>query len=110
MMLSIKKIFLFVLTLCFLSVSCTKDFEEINTDPNRPKEIYPGAILGQLQYKFVNTSIGGARNFSHEIMQVTAPRSSTNNGLHRYQVTETAGTGLWTNFYDYMTDVNDLYA
>jgi hypothetical protein len=108
MMLSIKNTAVLVF-LCFLSVSCTKDFEEINTDPNRPKEIYPGAILGQLQYKFVNTSIGGARNFSHEIMQVTAPRSSTNNGLHRYQVTESAGMGLWTNFYDYMTDVNDLY-
>lgn len=110
MTLPIIKIYFLLLTLGFLSTSCTKDFEEVNTDPNRPKEIYPGAILGQLQYKFVNTSISGARNFSHEVMQVSAPRSSTNNGLHRYQVTETAGSGLWTSFYSYMTDVNDLYA
>jgi len=109
MAISIRKFYLLVLTLGFISSSCTKDFEEINTDPNRPKEIYPGAILGQLQYKFVNTSIGGARNFTHEVMQVSAPRSSTNNGLHRYHVTESAGSGLWTNFYDYMTDVNDLF-
>lgn len=106
---AIRKTCLLLMTLALLSVACTRDFEEINTDPNRPKQIYPGAILGQLQYKFVNTSIGGARHFSHEIMQVSAPRASTNNGLHRYHVTETAGIGLWTNFYDYMTDVQDLY-
>lgn len=107
MKLIIKTVPVILLMLC-LFTACDNDFEEINTDPNRPKEVYPGALLSQLQYKFVNTSIASAKNFSHEVMQVTAPRSSRNNGLHRYQVTEASGTGLWSNFYSNMTDVEDL--
>jgi hypothetical protein len=108
-MLPVKNKLAAFLFLCLVTVSCTKDFEEINADPNRPRDVYPGAILGQMQYKFVNTSIGGARSFTHEVMQVTAPRSSTNNGLHRYHVTENSGSGLWSSFYGYMTDAEDLY-
>ncbi|MDQ3393362.1 MAG: SusD/RagB family nutrient-binding outer membrane lipoprotein [Bacteroidota bacterium] len=102
------KILPVILAIICLFTACNKDFEEMNTDPNRPKEVYPGALLSQMQYKFVNTSIGAAKNFTHEVMQVTAPRSSRNNGLHRYVVTDATGTGVWNNFYSYVTDVEDL--
>lgn len=100
---------LLLLTVCVAASSCTDNFEEINTDPNRPKEIYPGVLLSQLQYKMVNNTIGGARNFTHEIMQVTAPRVSPVGGLHRYNITASTGTSFWNNTYQYMTDVEDLY-
>jgi hypothetical protein len=60
-----------------MSLSCTKNFDEINTDPNRPKQITPGVMLSQLQYRIVSTSIQSGRNFTHELMQVDAPRAST---------------------------------
>lgn len=94
---------------CLSFLSCTDNFEEYNTDPNRPKEIYPGVVLGQLQYKFVNTAITGARGFTHELMQVSAPRSSQNYGLHRYHIAPNTESDLWTDMYSYMTDVEDLY-
>ena len=73
--------FLLVLTLL---VSCTNNFEELNTDPNRPKEITPGVMLGQLQYQIVNSNVNASRNFTHELMQVDAPRASAGGGgLHR---------------------------
>jgi hypothetical protein len=88
-------------------VACTKDFKELNTDPNRPKEVNPGVLLSQLQYRMVNSSITAARNFTHELMQVDAPRSSSGGGgLHRYDVQP--GNGVWTAFYTYLTDVEDI--
>ena len=95
---------LFILGLGF--TSCTKNFDELNTDPNRPQNVNPGVMLGQLQYRIVNSSIGGARGFTHELMQVDAPRSSSSGGVHRYFIT--AGSGVWTSFYTYLTDIEDI--
>ena len=65
-----------LLLFCLFS-SCKKNFESINTDPNRPTQINPGVMLGQLEYQFINSSIAGSNNFTHDLMQVNAPRSST---------------------------------
>jgi hypothetical protein len=101
------KISALAITLLLLA-ACTKDFEEINTDPNRPKQITPGVMLGQLQYRIVNSSITSARSFTHELMQVDAPRSSSGGGgVHRYVVT--SGSSVWSNFYRYLTDIEDIY-
>ena len=91
-----------------LLFSCTKNFEEINTDPNRPKEITPGVMLGQLQYRMVNSVLSDSRFFTHELMQVDAPRVSPGGGgVHRYIIPP--GEGIWTSFYSYMADVEDIY-
>jgi hypothetical protein len=109
MIINNKKIVSFIVVAGILLGSCTKSFEKMNTDPNRPKEITPGVMLGQLQYRIVNNSISAARNFTHELMQVDAPRVSTGGGgLHRYQVNP--GAGVWSNFYGYMTDIQDIYS
>lgn len=90
-------------------LSCTEGFEEMNIDPNRPKDVTPGVILGQMQYRFVNASVQAARNFTHELMQVDAPRASTSGqGLHRYVVNP--GAGVWTSFYTLLTDTEDIIA
>ncbi len=103
-----KKIYLLVLVISCLLPACSDNFEELNTDPNRPKEITPGVMLGQLQYRIVNTSVSAARNFTHELMQVDAPRSSAGGGgLHRYEVSP--GAGIWSSFYGYLTDIEDIY-
>jgi hypothetical protein len=102
----IKGLLILLPVVCF--VSCKKNFEDLNTDPNRPKEITPGVMLGQLQYRIVNSSIGGARSFTHELMQVDAPRSSAGGGgLHRYVVSP--GAAVWSNFYTHLTDIQDIY-
>jgi hypothetical protein len=93
------------LLFCLFS-SCTKNFESINADPNRPIQINPGVMLGQLEYQFVNSSIGGSNNFTHDLMQVNAPRSSTSGGVHRYYILP--GAALWTGFYNRMADVEDI--
>lgn len=99
---------LLIVIVSFFISACTKKFEELNTDPNRPKEITPGVMLGQMQYRIVNSSISAARNFTHELMQVDAPRSSPGGGgLHRYVVNP--GAGVWNSFYSSITDIEDIY-
>jgi hypothetical protein len=102
------KVCVVLIVLVGLFGSCKKGFHELNTDPNRPKEITPGVMLGQVQYRIVNSSISAARNFTHELMQVDAPRvSASGGGLHRYIVNP--GSGVWSNFYSNMTDFQDIY-
>lgn len=103
-----KLLYLQIAILSCLLISCTKNFEELNTDPNRPKSVTPGVMLGQMQYRIVNSSIGSARSFTHELMQVDAPRSSNSGGVHRYYIT--AGTGVWNSFYTYLTDIEGIIA
>lgn len=101
------RLYTFISAMLIVFSSCTKNFKELNTDPNRPKEINPGVILGQLQYRIVNSSIGAARSFTHELMQVDAPRvSSSGGGLHRYEVSP--GAGVWSSFYGYLSDIEDI--
>lgn len=88
--------------------SCTKNFEDINIGPNRPEKVNPGVILGQMQYRIINSSVSAARGFTHELMQVDAPRSSISGlGLHRYTVNP--GAGVWSSFYQNLTDAEDIY-
>jgi hypothetical protein len=103
----LKTPFLGLLIVLLIASSCTKDFEELNIDPNRPEKVSPGVILSQMQYRIVNNSISAARNFTHELMQMDAPRSSTSGlGLHRYIVGP--GSGVWTGFYQNLTDIEDI--
>src|SRR5882724_8460534 len=102
-----KKIYAhFIIAVCVFASSCTKDFQTLNTDPNRPVNINPGVMLGQIQSQIVNSSISGARNFTHELMQVTAPRSSPSGGVHRYYIDP--GSGLWDGFYNRMAYIEDI--
>jgi hypothetical protein len=104
-----KKIYFTIIVAGMLLAACTENFEEINTDPNRPKEITPGVMLGQLQYRITNTAITSSRSFTHELMQVDAPRASSGGaGLHRYVVTP--GAGVWSSFYGYLNDIENIYA
>lgn len=88
--------------------ACTNNFEEINADPNRPTQVNPGVMLGQMQYRTVNNSVQSARGFTHELMQIDAPRASAGGaGLHRYVVNP--GAGLWTGSYGLLADIQDIY-
>jgi hypothetical protein len=105
-MYKMKHISFSLLIACLFLSSCTKHLQEVNQDPNRPSTVNPGVMLGQLQYRFINASVGGARGFNHELMQVDAPRESISGGVHRYYIT--SDMGVWTSFYSCMADVEDI--
>ena len=45
-----NKIVVSILAVGSLLLSCTKDFKEINTDPNRISAVSPGSLLNPLLY------------------------------------------------------------
>ncbi|SDS35235.1 Starch-binding associating with outer membrane [Polaribacter sp. KT25b] len=47
-----KKIIYIFAILAFITTSCTKDFEEINTNPNAPVAVQPSLLLRQVIYDF----------------------------------------------------------
>lgn len=51
-----KRAIYFALSLGLLFTGCTKDFEEINTDPNNPPKVSPASLLTNVQMSFLNNS------------------------------------------------------
>lgn len=47
-----KKLAYFILSFGLFLVSCEKDFEEINTNPNAPTEVHPSLLLRQVIYDY----------------------------------------------------------
>ena len=61
-------IYVYILIIVTILSSCTKNYDSINIDPNRPKSVTPGVMLGQLQYRIVSSTVRASRNFTHEII------------------------------------------
>jgi len=99
-----------ILFTCFLGgAGCTKNFENMNKDPNRPETVNPGAILSQVGYRAITDNLyNAAWHFTHELMQMHAPGVSTGGGgIHRYEIQP--GNILWQSSYGLMNDIMDVY-
>ncbi len=67
-----------------IATSCTKDFEETNTNPNAsptalPQQLLPPALVGAMGYLQLRN-----RNFNNELMQVTVEQSDAEGKVFRY--------------------------
>lgn len=92
------------------SVSCTKDFEKINTNPNKiefggaaPTSLYEPLIYGiginnQYQSWF----------FANELVQVTAFTGGATTQIHQYQITDGNWQNQWDNFARFGFDAEHL--
>ncbi|HSF52459.1 MAG TPA: SusD/RagB family nutrient-binding outer membrane lipoprotein, partial [Algoriphagus sp.] len=104
------KIFRKITALLAFSVafSCTEDFEEINTDPNRIDQISPGTLLNPILYGLSSFNTDRADGFTFQIMQVALPFPSANGGLHRYDVTENTGNSTWNTYYRWLINIREM--
>jgi hypothetical protein len=95
-------------TLCITSLSCTKDFVDVNTNPNEAAKVSPQALLGPTIYKTILANIDRNMRINNELMQVTV---TTNNNLefHRYEVRATETEAMWRNWYVELTNIRDIY-
>lgn len=101
---------LFALILLTGINSCTKKFEEINTDPNRLSSISPGTLLTPIIYEMGAFNMqSGADGFTFGVMQVNLPFPSPSGGVHRYDISENAGAGIWNTSYRWLTNVRETY-
>lgn len=105
------KIWSGLLVVCFMTGmlgSCTNQFEELNTDPNRLEQINPGTLLSPILYEMACFNYNRANSFTFDLMQVTLPFPSSAGGIHRYVVSETAGNSTWTTYYRWLNNVKEM--
>lgn len=103
-----KSIYLFLITCCFISFSCTKNFEDINTDPNRIDKISPGTLLNPIIYEVASFNTLRADDWTFGIMQVMIPFPSAAGGVHRYDVSEAAGNSTWNTYYRWLINLKEM--
>lgn len=97
-----------VVGLTLLTASCTDGFEKINTDPNNIDKIVPGSLMAPMLYDMGKFSSNRNYDFTWQIMQVGLPYPSTATGVHRYDITPTAGNGTWNNAYNWLRIINEM--
>lgn len=91
-----------------LVTSCTEDFQEINTDPNRIDQISPGTLLNPIIYELASFNTDRADAFTFQIMQVALPFPSSTGGIHRYDISESAGNSTWNTYYRWLINIKEM--
>lgn len=88
--------------------SCTGDFEEINTDPNRIDRISPGTLLNPIIYGVSSFGTARADAWTFQLMQVALPFPSAAGGVHRYDISEAAGNSTWNTYYRWLINIKEM--
>jgi len=104
-----KHIFLKSLAICgliALSSGCTKDFDDINTNPNAPIAVNSGLLLPQIQRDMIGSLLGETWGIGNIVIQHTAKNQFVNED--RYLWGEL--NSIWDNVYSNMRDVNNIIA
>ncbi|WP_353129515.1 SusD/RagB family nutrient-binding outer membrane lipoprotein [Parapedobacter pyrenivorans] len=91
-----------------LTPSCTKNFEALNIDPNLIEKVTPGSLLTPTIYGMSTYFTVRSYDFTWQLMQVGLPNPSVQLGLHRYDVTETAGNGTWNTCYRWLRNIREM--
>lgn len=104
-----KKIAVVFLMFSLALSSCTKDFQEINTDPNNtptalPQQLLAPALVSTMQYNMLRN-----RNFNNELMQVTVDLSDAEGKVFRYDYRANWADYLYNGWYTELTNFKDIY-
>ncbi len=98
-----------VVLFSLLLTSCTKDFEEINTDPNStpnalPQQLLAPALVNTLTYNMIRN-----RNFNNELMQVTVDLGDGEGKVFRYDYRANWADYLYNGLYSELSNFKDVY-
>ncbi len=93
-----------------ISTSCTEKFDELNTDPNRLDRVSPGTLLNPVIYSMASFNTERSADFTFQFMQVSLPFPSVSGGLHRYDMSESAGNSTWNTYYRWVKNIKEMKA
>ncbi len=102
------KLILAVLVL-ITTTACNKDFEEINTDPNRIDAISPGTLLNPIIYNMASYNMLRCDEINFPLMQVLQTYPSASGGVQRYDLSDNIGNGTWNTSYLWLKNVREMY-
>lgn len=104
----IKTYILPVLLGTSLTVVSCNHFEDMNIDPNNVETIAPGSLMAPLLYDMGTFSSNRSYDFTWQLMQVGLPYPATALGVHRYDITPTAGNGTWNKGYTWLRSIREM--
>lgn len=90
------------------SLSCTKDFAEMNTNPNASIVASPQSLLAPAIVSTLNTNLNRNFRINNEFMQVTVTTSDSRE-FHRYEVRPSESEYMWRDWYVQLTNFRDIY-
>lgn len=101
---------LIAILVCFIcfNYSCTEKFDELNTDPNRLDRVSPGTLLNPIIYEMAAFNTARSDAFTFDLMQVSLPFPSVAGGIHRYDVSESAGNSTWNTYYRWIKNIKEM--
>lgn len=91
------------------TLSCTKDFTEINIDPIGKRTTEAHKLLAPALVNVLNTNMSRNWSFNNQLMQVTVEISDAEGKVFRYDVRRTWADFTWNNWYTNLTDLKDIH-
>lgn len=83
-------------------------FEDMNIDPNNIDRVVPASLMAPLIYDMASFGSTRSYDFTWQLMQVSFPYQSTAVGVHRYDITPTAGNGTWNSGYTWLRSIKEM--
>jgi hypothetical protein len=105
----IYKITAVVVMFSMVLSSCTKGFEEMNTDPNNIPFSKPGQLLAPAIAGVLTTNLIRNRSINNELMQVSVDPSDAEGRIFRYDLRANVGDPLYAEWYNELTNIKDIY-
>lgn len=106
-----KTIGVWVVALCSFAtiVSCNKDFQEINTNPNTSPRVQPSNLLAPALTKVVSYNMSRSQRITNELMQVTVNMGDGDGRIFRYDIRSSEADYMWNNLYLQLRNFRDIY-
>lgn len=101
------QLFSFIIAVSIIS-SCTKDFEQLNTDPVKVTAVAPGTLLAPAQFDGMWLITRRAHRLNNELMQYTV-ETGVLNDFARYEFKENEFDPIWSTLYVKANDMNEMY-
>ncbi|KQB98609.1 SusD/RagB family nutrient-binding outer membrane lipoprotein [Pedobacter sp. Hv1] len=98
---------LFIFGISFFS--CTKDFNEINTDPIGKSTATANQLLAPALVNILSANVVRNRNFTNELMQVTVDLGDSDGKIFRYDIRRNLSDYTWNSWYPELTNLKDIY-
>ncbi|WP_161554539.1 SusD/RagB family nutrient-binding outer membrane lipoprotein [Sinomicrobium soli] len=94
-----------------LTVGCTGDFEDINTNPNATLlgQIKASGMFEPLLYNGANAWLNYTWFWNNELIQFTAFTGGTTRQEHRYSISESNWSNVWNMYGRYGNNVSHMY-
>lgn len=105
---TIKHIFLGITTTMLLTTSCTSNFEETNTDPNRLQQISPATLLNPIVYEVGSHNMYRSWSHNNHLMQDIVVYPSEVKGIQHYNLSDDVGASSWNAYYKWMINARDM--